>query len=102
MNVNIYVFKPFKDRQLKALAMWLVLHRIHANMITIAGLLLGGGAAFFLLNRQPGMGLFLLGLSIGADLLDGPVARLENGIKLSGKLLDSFCDRLVEFAWIAP
>jgi phosphatidylglycerophosphate synthase len=97
---NIYVLKPYKDAGLKALALWLKARRISANMITAVGLIFGLGAAVCILRHLNLYGVGLLGLSIGADVLDGTVARLENVEKVSGKVFDAVCDRLVEIAWI--
>lgn len=100
MPPNIYRLKPYKDQMLRAAAMWLRERRISANLITTAGLLSGLGAAACFLMRHNGWGLLLLGASIAADLLDGAVARLGGGNKLSGKLYDAICDRVVELGWI--
>jgi phosphatidylglycerophosphate synthase len=100
MITNIYVWKPYKDAKFKIWAVWLRAHRVSANTITLAGLILGLSAAGCLLAHQHLLGVVLIVLSIGADILDGTVARLENVETISGKILDSVCDRLVEAAWV--
>lgn len=100
MIKNIYCLKPYKDKILNATAVWLKNRRINADIITVVGLIAGVFGAVCLLSRQIGMALILLGFSIGADMLDGTVARLEKREKFSGKLLDSICDRIVETVWI--
>jgi phosphatidylglycerophosphate synthase len=100
MLTNIYVLKPYKDAKLKSLAVWLKAHQVSANMITSVGLVFGLSGAVCLLGHQKWLGLGFLGLSVGADLLDGTVSRLGNTGTFSGKIFDSVSDRLVEIAWI--
>ena len=100
MNPNIYFLKPFKDKMLQAPAIWLWQRGIGANLVTTAGLAAGLGAAACIMRRQSGGALVLLGISVGADLLDGTIARLGKADKLSGKLYDALCDRVVELGWI--
>jgi phosphatidylglycerophosphate synthase len=100
MLTNIYVLKSYKDAKLRSLAVWLKAHRVSANMITLGGLVFGLNGAVYLLGHQKWLGLGFLGLSAGADLLDGTVSRLGNTETFSGKIFDSVSDRLVEIAWI--
>jgi archaetidylinositol phosphate synthase len=100
MEKSIYRLKPYKDQQLRRLAGWLLGHRVQANQVTLAGFLVGLAAAAGLAINRPLWGAVLILLSAFLDLLDGTVARLQNGGTFSGKLYDAVSDRLVEIAWV--
>lgn len=97
---SVYGLKPLKDRWLRGLAAWLLAHRISANQVTVTGLIFGVVAGGCLLLRQDWLALGLVGMSVGADLLDGTMARLTDDGTWRGKILDSVCDRLTEAAWV--
>lgn len=97
---GLYRLKPYKDRKLISVANWLFRHQVKANYITISGLINGLCAALCILQHQSFWGILFILISIFADLLDGTVARLEKKDSLSGKLLDSVSDRLVESALV--
>ncbi len=100
MEKSIYRLKPYKDQRLRRLAGWLLRHRVQANQVTLAGFLLGLAAAGGLAIQRPLWGAGLILLSVFMDMLDGTVARLQNGGTFSGKLYDAVSDRLVEIAWV--
>lgn len=101
MGRGIYHFKPWKDRKLQRLAIWLQKHNFSANVITFCGLLFGLSGALTLAKHHPFWGLILIISSIFTDLLDGTVARIGNQETVGGKMFDAISDRLVESSLVA-
>ena len=69
--------------------------RVSANVISIAGLVLGAGAAIAYAQGVPGAAVIGLLLSVGwlvADGLDGMVARATGTASPLGRFLDGVCD----------
>ncbi|HZZ94016.1 MAG TPA: CDP-alcohol phosphatidyltransferase family protein [Usitatibacter sp.] len=73
---------------------------IGANALTIAGMLLGVGAAALVAIGQPVAGFLVLWLSGLVDAADGTLARLTKATPL-GAILDITFDRVVEISMIA-
>jgi hypothetical protein len=73
--------------------------RIAANAVSVAGFLLGAGAAFAYLGwREPGMAMLGFLLCVGwliLDGLDGMIARASGTASALGRLLDGVCDHCV-------
>ena len=78
--------------------------KVSANQLTILGLLLGIGSAFFIFlsSLMLELGLLLLiisavlmSLSFIVDIFDGAMARIDEPTVFGG-VLDIFCDRTVE------
>jgi len=68
--------------------------RVTANGLTVLSLLAGLGfcPAYFFSRATA---LALLGVHVGLDALDGPLARHRGTASRRGSLLDTFCDQLV-------
>jgi archaetidylinositol phosphate synthase len=82
-----------------------IAHRCHragisANALTIAGMLVGVGAAALVFTQHAGWGFMVLWFSGIIDAADGTLARLTKATPL-GAILDITFDRVVEIAVIA-
>lgn len=75
---------------------WAIRHGISANLASIAGLVLGAGAAAAYLHWQniifAVIGLVLSSLWLVADGLDGMIARATGTASATGRVLDGLCD----------
>ena len=78
------------------LARLLIKFRISANMLTVFGLLVVGGAAGIISSGNLLLGAGIMVLGSGMDMLDGAVARLTGKNDQVGSFLDSTLDRLGE------
>jgi len=67
---------------------------INPNTITVAGFLMGLGAAGFIADQQYAKGVFFLALNRFADILDGILARTKGQTALGG-FLDAALDLLI-------
>ncbi len=72
------------------------LSKIHPNHITVLGFVVGIGASVAISYGAVLIGLVLLWVSGGLDVLDGTVARLTNRSSTLGAFLDLVFDRVVE------
>ncbi len=74
------------------------LHRlgIHPDMITVAGLVLVGVAAYFISQGQFQLGAIILILGLPLDAVDGAVARAMGRKDKFGGILDSTLDRYAD------
>jgi phosphatidylglycerophosphate synthase len=99
--------RPLIDPPLGRMGRHLAQAGIHADWVTLAGLLLGLAAAFALAFEAFLLGLALVLLSRLADGLDGAVAR-ERGISDFGGYLDIVSDFVfyaaipLAFVWLDP
>lgn len=91
--------RRFVDPLINAVAR--ALHRagLSANAVTVAGALIGVGAAILVADEHPWIGLAALWLSGLLDAADGALARLA-GASPIGAILDITLDRVVELALI--
>ena len=88
---NRWIVHPFA-RVLLPLALRL---RVSANSVSVAGLMLGAGAALAYAQAVPAAALIGLLLSVGwliADGLDGMIARATGTASPLGRFLDGLCD----------
>jgi hypothetical protein len=89
---NLWLVHPLSRAGLT----WAIRHRISANMVSIAGLVLGMIAALAYFRwDQPMLAFLGLLFSIGwlvADGLDGMVARATGTSSATGRILDGLCD----------
>lgn len=89
---NLWLIHPLAHLLLP----WAIRVRVSANMVSIAGLALGAGAAASF-ARYPIDGFANLGLALAicwlvADGLDGMVARATGSASPLGRVLDGICD----------
>lgn len=89
---NLWLVHPLAHTGLRTA----IARGISANMVSVAGLLLGvAAAAAYLHWREPMFALAGLALSIGwlvADGLDGMIARATGTSSAAGRVLDGLCD----------
>jgi phosphatidylglycerophosphate synthase len=89
--------KDFINRLLAGLGHGLARLRIHPNVLTLFGLLLGIICCIYLLISK---NLLVFGIFIifagSFDLLDGALARASEKISKFGSYLDAICDRFFE------
>lgn len=91
-NISRYFSRPIDGA-----AALLARTGIHPNVITWAALAANLGASvFFAQGRFPAGGGMVIAAAL-CDLLDGPVARLQNRVSLFGGFLDSILDRYADF-----
>ncbi|HLZ26351.1 MAG TPA: CDP-alcohol phosphatidyltransferase family protein [Chloroflexota bacterium] len=109
LGVGLYDMKPAFQHRLAGLADRLTTLGVHPDVLTLAGLVCGlaGGAALAvgLLLHQPAWlwcvpPLALARLAFNA--LDGMVAVRAGVARAWGKVLNEFCDRLADLAFLAP
>lgn len=89
---NLWLIHPLAHLLLP----WAIRARVSANMVSVAGLALGAGAAASF-ARYPIDGFANLGLALAicwlvADGLDGMVARATGSASPLGRVLDGLCD----------
>jgi CDP-diacylglycerol--glycerol-3-phosphate 3-phosphatidyltransferase len=102
---GIYLAKPAFQRSLRGIEDWLVLRRVHPDVLTYAalGLSMLGGAALYLAPERT----WLLGtlpavavVRTALNALDGLVAKRTGVARPWGEVLNEFCDRLADVALI--
>src|SRR5579859_8020082 len=98
---GIYRAKPAFQRSLRGIEDWLVLRRVHPDVLTYAalGLSILGGAALYLAPEHA----WLLGtvpvvavVRTALNALDGLVAKRTGVTRPWGEVLNEFCDRLAD------
>src|SRR6266566_1431628 len=109
VGVGLYEIKPAFQNRLAGLADFLTARGVHPDVLTFAGLgcavaggaVLGAGMAL----HQPAW-LWCVPLLVFARLafnaLDGMVAVRAGVARPWGKVLNEFCDRLADLAFLAP
>ena len=100
---GIYSIKPWWQRRLAGMEDWLVRHRVHPNLVTLAGVGCAGllGAALAASARWPWLALAVAPLAVGrlaANALDGLVARRTGLASAFGELFNEFGDRVADTA----
>ncbi len=85
------------SRPIERLAALLASTGIHPNVITWAALAANLGASVFFAEGRFRAGGGMVIAAALCDLLDGPVARLQNRVSLFGGFLDSILDRYADF-----
>jgi phosphatidylglycerophosphate synthase len=98
---GIYAIKPWWQRRLAALENWLVVRRVHPDIITFSGVLCAGcmGASLALSAQWPWLVLAVAPFAIGrlaANALDGLVARRTGMARPLGEVFNECCDRLAD------
>jgi phosphatidylglycerophosphate synthase len=109
LGVGLYDIKPAFQHRLAGLADLLTALGVHPDVLTLAGLACGlaGGAALAtgLVLNQPAwlwcVPLFALA-RLAFNALDGMVAVRAGVARAWGKVLNEFCDRLADLAFLAP
>ena len=97
--VGIYAIKPWWQRRLASLENLLVEHRVHPDLVSLAGVACTGlmGAALATSARWPLLVLTVAPLAMGrlaANALDGLVARRSGLASARGELFNECSDRL--------
>src|SRR5690242_16362549 len=92
--------RRFVQPALDAIAAACLRARIGANVLTMAGMLVGVAAAAIVAAGHPVAGFVVLWLSGLIDAADGTLARLTHATPL-GAILDITFDRVVEISMIA-
>jgi CDP-diacylglycerol--glycerol-3-phosphate 3-phosphatidyltransferase len=92
--------KPFYNASLRPIGRFLAHLGIHPNVITLAGVVLFGGAGWFAYAGPWKISLLFVIAGACMDGLDGLVAREYNKKTIFGAIFDSTCDRLTEIVWI--
>lgn len=69
---------------------------VTANALTIAGVVMAGGAAVVIGSGRLPLGCALLALAAVPDLLDGPVAKAAGPTSRRGAFFDSTADRVTD------
>jgi archaetidylinositol phosphate synthase len=89
--------KEFFNRLLAGLGLTLARLKIHPNVLTVSGLLLGLACCLYLLITRNLLVFGILIIFAGLfDLLDGAVARASGKISKFGSYLDAITDRYFE------
>jgi CDP-diacylglycerol--glycerol-3-phosphate 3-phosphatidyltransferase len=106
-HAGLYGIKPRFQSVLAPLADGLAAHRVHPDVLTYAavGCALLGGAALVLSPSAPALLLMvpvLVSARLALNALDGMVAQRMNVARPWGKVLNEFCDRLADLAFLAP
>ena len=89
-------FRAPVDRAVKPLGDLLRRTKLTPDHLTIAGLVLGVGAAFAIGNGWLLLGLVLVILAALPDLLDGALAKASNSASQRGAFFDSTVDRITD------
>jgi CDP-diacylglycerol--glycerol-3-phosphate 3-phosphatidyltransferase len=104
---GLYVLKPTLQRRLLGTATWLAARRVNPDLLTLcavlcaslSGLALAAGLARpVLLWAVPPLACLRLAL----NALDGMVAKRREIARPWGKVLNEFCDRLADLAFLWP
>jgi CDP-diacylglycerol--glycerol-3-phosphate 3-phosphatidyltransferase len=100
---GIYAIKPWWQRRLVVIEDWLVEHRVHPNLVTLAGVGCAGllGVALAAEAAWQWLALVVAPLAIGrlaANALDGLVARRTGLASARGELFNEFGDRIADTA----
>lgn len=74
---------------------------LSANLISCVGCFIGVSAGFLVAQGRFGLAAAVSLAAALLDIVDGWVARATRTVSPSGKMLDSFLDRLVEFSLLA-
>jgi len=102
---GIYRAKPAFQHSLRGIENWLVLRRVHPDVLTYSALVLSvvGGAALYLAPEHT----WLLGVvpivavvRTALNALDGLVAKRTGVARPWGEVINEFCDRLADVALI--
>jgi CDP-diacylglycerol---glycerol-3-phosphate 3-phosphatidyltransferase len=101
--IGIYRVKPAFQRSLRGIEDWLILHRVHPDVLTYAALVLSvvGGAALYLAPEQTwllGLVPIVAVLRTALNALDGLVAKRTGLARPWGEIINEFCDRLADVA----
>ena len=94
-------FRISVDKKTAPVGVWLNRHGVTADVLTVAGLISAGGAAFAIGIGNFPLAIALLVLTGLGDLLDGPVARAGATTSSRGAFLDSTIDRVVDLLLMA-
>jgi phosphatidylinositol phosphate synthase len=85
-------------RTISPLTDWLVLHKVHPNLLTTLGFLVTMSSAFFFHQHHVHIAGFMILLGGFFDIIDGRVARLSGMGSKFGAFYDSTLDRVSEIA----
>jgi phosphatidylinositol phosphate synthase len=85
-------------RTISPLTDWLVLHKVHPNLLTTLGFLVTMSSALFFHQHQVRIAGFMILLGGFFDIIDGRVARLSGMGSKFGAFYDSTLDRVSEIA----
>jgi CDP-diacylglycerol--glycerol-3-phosphate 3-phosphatidyltransferase len=104
---GLYAVKPAFQRRLVGIAAWLAARGVHPDLLTYGGVgcgLLGGIALATGLARPALLWAVppLVFVRLGLNALDGMVAARRGLARAWGKVLNEFCDRLADLAFLAP
>ena len=104
---GLYALKPGFQRRLAGTAGWLAARGVHPDLLTYGAVVCGllGGMALAAGLAQPAL-LWavppLACIRLALNALDGMVATRRGLARPWGKVLNEFCDRLADLAFLAP
>lgn len=103
---GIYAIKPWWQAQLSGIENWLVVRRVHPDLVTLSGIGCAGllGAVLAASGQCLILALVVAPLAIGrlaANALDGLVARRTGTARPWGEVFNEFGDRLADTAVLA-
>jgi phosphatidylglycerophosphate synthase len=101
--MGVYAIKPAFQRSLGGVEDWLVVRRVHPDVLTAAALALAvlGGALLWAGAGRPALLLLVPGIALGRtalNALDGLVARRTGLARPWGEVLNEGADRLADVA----
>jgi CDP-diacylglycerol---glycerol-3-phosphate 3-phosphatidyltransferase len=105
--VGLYTVKPAFQRRLAGTAAWLAARGVHPDLLTYSAVVCGllGGIALVAGLARPAL-LWavppLVFARLALNALDGMVATRRGLARPWGKVLNEFCDRLADLAFLAP